>query len=255
MAHHFSVVLFLQWTLMIAGLGALGFVGYVYADAAFYQAYQNWAFDEQLHGRTPNVAAFLADSTPLRRFLRRSVVVEEQEETKAASDSAGAGTTTPSRPPATAREFFERAVIGRIELPRLGVRAMVREGVDDGTLRRAVGHIPVTALPGEPGNVGLAGHRDTFFRQLRNVHKNDRIAIRTLNGEYDYVVDSLKVVKPSDVQVLASTDDNVLTLVTCYPFNYVGHAPRRYIVRARQISAPAPESAANESTVGAAGGQ
>jgi sortase A len=255
MAHQFSVVGFVQWTLMIAGFGALGYVGYVYADAAFYQAYQNWAFDEQLHGRTPSVAVFLADSTPLRRFLRRSVVVEEQEEAKSASESAGAGNT--SRPPSTARELFERAVIGRIELPRLGVRAMVREGVDDGTLRRAVGHIPATALPGEPGNVGLAGHRDTFFRQLRNVHKKDRIAIRTLNGEYDYVVDSLKVVKPSDVQVLASSGDNVLTLVTCYPFNYVGHAPRRYIVRARQVGAPVPESAANanESTVGAAGGQ
>jgi sortase A len=113
---------------------------------------------------------------------------------------------------------------------------MVREGVDDGTLRRSVGHIPETPLPGQPGNVGLAGHRDTFFRQLHNVHKNDRIAIRTLNGEYDYVVDSLTVVKPSDVQVLASTGENVLTLVTCYPFNSIGHAPRRYIVRARRVT-------------------
>jgi sortase A len=242
-ARRFFIVRFIQWTLFIAGFGALVYVGYAYADAAIYQAYQNWSFDEQLHGRIPGVAAFLADSTPLRRFLRRSVVVEEQEE------------ATPSRPPSTAREFFARAVIGRIELPRLGVRAMVREGVDDRTLRRAVGHIPATALPGEPGNVGLAGHRDTFFRQLRNVHKNDQIAIRTLNGEYDYVVDSLKVVKPSDVQVLASTGDNMLTLVTCYPFNYIGHAPRRYIVRARQVSSSASESAGDESTVGAAGSQ
>jgi sortase A len=101
----------------------------------------------------------------------------------------------------------------------------------------------------------LAGHRDTFFRQLRNVHKNDHIAIRTFDGEYDYVVDSLKVVKPSDVQVLAPTSGNVLTLVTCYPFNYIGHAPRRYIVRARQLSSPAPESAANEGRVGSAGGE
>jgi len=216
----------MQRTLLLAGLGAMGYVGYVYADSAFYQAYQNWAFDEQLHGRTPSVAVFLADATPLRRFLRRSVVVEEQQEANRA----------PSRPPSTACEFFERAIIGRIELPRLGLRAMVREGVDDGTLRRAVGHIPETPLPGHPGNVGLAGHRDTFFRQLRNVHKNDRIEIRTLNGEYDYLVDSLKVVKPSDLQVLASTGENVLTLVTCYPFNYIGHAPRRYIVRARQVT-------------------
>jgi sortase A len=243
-AREFSVVRFMQWTLLIAGCGALGYVGYAYADAAFYQAYQNWAFDEQLRGRIPSVAAFLEDTTPLRRFLRRSVVIEEQEEAKQALSGAPSG----------ARELFERAVIGRIELPRLGVRAMVREGIDDRTLRRAVGHIPATALPGEPGNVGLAGHRDTFFRQLRNVHKNDHIAIRTLNGEYDYVVDSLKVVRPSDVQVLASTGKNMLTLVTCYPFNYVGHAPRRYIVRARQTGSPVPESAGNESKLGGAGG-
>src|SRR6516162_6735216 len=99
---------------MIAGCGALGYVGYAYADAAIYQAYQNWSFDEQLHGRTPNVAAFLADSTPLRRFLRHSVVVEERQEAKQGNENGGGGNTA-SRPPSTAREFFERAVIGRIE--------------------------------------------------------------------------------------------------------------------------------------------
>jgi len=250
---HFAVKA-AQWTLLLGGLGAMGYVGYVYADSELYQRYENWAFDEQLHGRAPSVPAFLADATPLRRVLRRSVVVEEREETKTDIESADRAKAAPLERPSTAREMLERALIGRIEVPRLRVSAIVREGVDDRTLRRAVGHIPETARPGQPGNIGLAGHRDTFFRQLRNVRKNDRIEIQTLDGDYEYVVDSLKVVGPNDVQVLAPTNANVLTLVTCYPFNYVGHAPRRYIVRARQVGSPTA-SLANESPAADAGGQ
>jgi sortase A len=241
------VILMLQWALMMAGFGALGYVGFVYADSELYEAYQNWAFDEQLHGRTPGVVAFLADATPLRRILRRDVVVQEHEEIK----GPDFGTGDRAAPPSPAHKMIERALIGRIELPRLRVSAMVREGDDDRTLLRAVGHIPSTALPGERGNVGLAGHRDTFFRGLRNVHKDDRIEIRTLDGDYEYVVDSMKIVRPTDVQVLARTNTNVLTLVTCYPFSYVGHAPRRYIVRARQVGGPdAPNAMAQTATPG-----
>jgi sortase A len=249
------ILRFTQVTLMLGGLGALGYVGYVYADSAFYQAYQNWAFDEQLHGRTATVGAFLADATPLMQLLRRPVVVGEREDAKRASDSVSTGSTAHSGSASISRSraVVERAIVGRIELPRLGVRAMVREGVDERTLRRAVGHIPATALPGQDGNIGLAGHRDSFFRQLRNVHTNDRIALRTLNGEYDYVVDSITVVMPDDMQVLAPTAGNVLTLVTCYPFNYVGHAPRRYIVRARQVSDPARAGKASGDADTAAG--
>jgi len=105
----------------------------------------------------------------------------------------------------------------------------------EATLRRAVGHIPGTALPGEPGNVGLTGHRDTFFRPLKDLRIKDEIQFSTLEGDFKYEVESLRVVEPDNVGVLAPSGENVLTMVTCYPFYYVGPAPKRWIVRARQV--------------------
>src|SRR5690242_1965432 len=126
-------------------------------------------------------------------------------------------------------------LIGRIEIPRLGLSVVVVEGIGKTTLRRAVGHIPGTALPGQPGNVGISGHRDTFFRPLRNIQQNDVITLTTLLGEYRYRVVSIKVVGPSDVAVLDPSGNEILTLVTCYPFYFVGAAPERYIVRAERV--------------------
>jgi sortase A len=111
---------------------------------------------------------------------------------------------------------------------------MILEGTDEGTLRLAVGHIPGTPLPGRQGNVALAGHRDTFFRGLRKIRVNDEITLTTLSGSYRYRVDSTKVVEPEETEVLED-DGDILTLVTCYPFNFVGTAPRRFIVRARRV--------------------
>jgi sortase A len=148
---------------------------------------------------------------------------------RAASEGA------PRAAPASAPGIAADGLIGRLEIPRLLVSAVVVEGVDKTTLRRAVGHIPGTALPGEPGNVGLAGHRDTFFRPLKDLRIKDQIRFSTLSGELNYEVESLKVVAPEDVGVLASSGANVLTLVTCYPFYFVGSAPKRWIVRARQV--------------------
>lgn len=125
-------------------------------------------------------------------------------------------------------------LLGRIEIPRIGVSVMVVEGVDDGDLKRAVGHIPGTALPGEDGNVGIAGHRDTFFRPLRSIRRNDTITLSTLQGTYRYRVISTNVVDADNVQVLYPDGRDTLTLVTCFPFNYVGSAPRRFIVRAER---------------------
>jgi sortase A len=113
---------------------------------------------------------------------------------------------------------------------------MILEGTDARTLRRAVGHIPGTAFPGQPGNVAIAGHRDTFFRALRNVRLDDEIILATLDGSYRYRVDSIKVVGPEDTKVLDHSSNDILTLVTCYPFYFVGPAPRRFIVRAQKIS-------------------
>jgi len=112
---------------------------------------------------------------------------------------------------------------------------MIMEGTDGRTLRRAVGHIRGTPLPGEQGNVAIAGHRDTFFRPLRNILQDDEITLTTLNGSYRYLVDSTQVVPPEDTQVLDNSDDTTLTLVTCYPFYFVGPAPKRFIVRAHKI--------------------
>jgi sortase A len=127
-------------------------------------------------------------------------------------------------------------LIGRIEIARVGVSAIFMEGDDMHTLRRAVGHIPGTALPGRPGNVGIAGHRDTFFRPLRNVKRDDVITLTTILGEYRYRVVSTKIVGPNDVDVLDPGPNEILTLVTCYPFYYLGSAPDRFIVRAERIA-------------------
>ena len=126
-------------------------------------------------------------------------------------------------------------LIGRMEIPRLLLSTIVVEGVDKTTLRRAVGHIPGTALPGQPGNVGLAGHRDTFFRSLKDVRIKDEVRFSTLRGNFKYEVESIRVVEPDNVGVLAPSGENVLTLVTCYPFYYFGPAPQRWIVRAKQV--------------------
>jgi sortase A len=129
-----------------------------------------------------------------------------------------------------------RGLIGRLEIPRLGLSVMLIEGDDAKTLRRAVGHIPGTPLPGRPGNVALSGHRDTFFRPLRNIRENDIIAVTTLEGEYRYRVVSTRIVAPDNVEVLSGGAGEILTLVTCYPFNFVGAAPDRFIVRAERLT-------------------
>ena len=113
---------------------------------------------------------------------------------------------------------------------------MVVEGAESEDLRRAVGHIPGTAFPGERGNVGIAGHRDTFFRPLRSIQRDDAITVSTLKGAFRYRVVSTKVVSPEDVQVLYPSGQDCLTLVTCFPFDYVGSAPKRFIVRAERCS-------------------
>jgi len=127
--------------------------------------------------------------------------------------------------------------IGRMEIPRLDVSVIVAEGSDEKVLRRAVGHIAGTALPGQAGNTGLAGHRDTFFRPLRNIRRDDLIRLTTPQGDYEYRVVSTGIVNPRDVAVLDSDGSEELTLITCYPFYFVGHAPRRFIVRAERTGA------------------
>src|SRR5271166_3963315 len=133
------------------------------------------------------------------------------------------------------RHVVQGDVIGEMEIPRLGLRTIVVQGDSAKILRRAVGHIVETALPGKPGNVTLAGHRDTFFRPLRNIRQGDAITLKTLEGDFQYQVESTAVVPPSDIRVLQPSGERTLTLITCFPFYYVGSAPNRFVVRARQI--------------------
>jgi sortase A len=194
---------FLGWlrnAFFTVGLLALGYSGFVMLDTKLYQAAQARRFQQQLESARPTNAS-------ARRLGNLTVA-------------------------ATARE-----ALGKIEITRIGVAAMILEGIDERTLRRAVGHIPGTPLPGQPGNVAIAGHRDTFFRALRNVRRDDEITLTTLNGSYRYLVDSAQVVAPQDTRVLDDSGERILTLVTCYPFYFVGPAPKRFIVRAHRIPA------------------
>lgn len=121
-----------------------------------------------------------------------------------------------------------------LRIPKIGLEVAVLEGTDDFTLNRAVGHIEDTARPGDKGNVGIAGHRDGFFRGLKDIVKGDTMELETVTGRQTYRVDDIWIVNPEDVQVLDPTPRAALTLVACYPFYFVGHAPQRYIVRAVQ---------------------
>jgi len=123
-------------------------------------------------------------------------------------------------------------VLGRIEIPRLGVKIAILEGTSARTLRLGVGHIKGTALPGEQGNSGIAGHRDTFFRSLKGIRTKDEIRIQSAAGNARYQVDWVRVVAPDDTGVLGSADENSITLITCYPFDLIGAAPERFAVHA-----------------------
>jgi sortase A len=145
------------------------------------------------------------------------------------------GTATVHRPPSSPQPARRGDVIGELQIPRLHMSVMVFEGDDAGILSEGAGHIPGTALQSGTGNIGIAAHRDTYFRPLRVVHANDVIALKTPAGTSQYAVTETEIVRPSDVGVLASAPGRDLTLVTCYPFYYVGNAPERFIVHARKI--------------------
>ena len=123
-------------------------------------------------------------------------------------------------------------VVGLLEVPRIGLSSVVLEGDDARTLGRAAGHLPDTPLPGRPGNAAIAAHRDTFFRPLRHIRVGDVVRVMTAEADHEYVVRETRVVRPEDVWVLDPTDRPALTLITCYPFGYVGAAPGRFVVRA-----------------------
>lgn len=186
----------LETFLLLLGVVFLGAWAWFTIEAALYQRMEDRELDAVLRSRSTPVAI---TTTPARRQVERGVV------------------------------------LGKVEIPRLGVSTIVRAGTDARTLRLAVGHIEGTALPGDIGNMGLAAHRDTFFRRLRDIRHGDTIRVITPEGTFTYRVARTDIVWPTDVWVLDDTDQPVLTLVTCYPFSYVGSAPQRFIVRAELL--------------------
>ncbi|HKC58207.1 MAG TPA: class D sortase [Vicinamibacterales bacterium] len=194
----------LERLLVLIGVVCLGYFLYAYVETQLYQSFEDQQLDAILRTEIP----------------------------------AGSAAAAPRR-----RAPAPGSTIGRIEIPRLRVSAIIRAGSDARTLRLAVGYIAGTALPGEKGNVGLAGHRDTFFRKLRDINPDDEIRVTTKDGVFHYYVQRTNIVQPKDVWVLNATSYPALTLVTCYPFWYVGSAPQRFVVRAT-LAMPARAAAA-----------
>jgi len=215
---------------LAAGFLALVAFGTVYVQAQLYQRYLQGHFLTDSDGLgTPGGLEPIA----IRFFSQNSGAPDEPFVTSAVHPE---GATLPvAEPPAHLN------TIGKISIPSVGLAAMVLEGDDASTLRLGVGHIPGTAFPGPSGNVGLAGHRDTFFRPLRKINVGDKIRFSTTRGIFIYRVSSLRVVLPDAVEVLNSTERPTLTLVTCYPFYYIGAAPKRFIVRAEMLPMPPKE--------------
>jgi len=140
------------------------------------------------------------------------------------------------RPVATSAAPSSGDVVGRLEIPRLSLSTVVFEGADKDVLERGAGHLPGSAQPGDRGNAVLAAHRDTFFRPLRDVRIGDIVRIHTPPKDSVYIVESARVVEPDEVDVVKPTPSPVLTLITCYPFRYIGPAPERFVVRAALVS-------------------
>jgi sortase A len=150
-----------------------------------------------------------------------------------------------SMPSNTARQFSPAplqqdrgfGLVGRVEVPRLHLSAMIAEGASSRVLRVAVGHVPGTSLPWQSGNVVLAAHRDSFFRHLGELKTGDVIRIIVPGSQYDYRVTFTEIVQPRETWVLQPATGKTLTLITCYPFHYIGPATDRFVVRARQLDA------------------
>lgn len=177
------------------GCLALGYCAFLWGRAQYDQAEGKWALEHILTGDPAAVTG------PIRR------------------------------PPDSA----EGSLVGRIDIPRLDLSVVVFEGTSDQTLARGVGHLRGSAGPGERGNLVLAGHRDTFFRELRYIQQGDAVNIMGPQGEFEYKVESVAIVEPDQTEVLKPSDGSTLTLITCYPFRYIGNAPQRFIVRASKV--------------------
>ena len=200
----------MQWLFATLGVVCLAWYGAVTYRASQYQR---------------------AESERLERAM------EQQTEQRGTLESEPLESPTIERAPEPVSSMGkpDHQLIGRLEIPRLNLSVMVVDGDDDDTLKVAAGHLPDTPMPWEFGNSAVAGHRDSFFRPLSQIKLNDRLQLTTPHGEFHYAVSKLRVVEPNDLSVLAPTGRSSLTLVTCYPFSFVGRAPKRLVIRADHI--------------------
>ncbi|HEV7764795.1 MAG TPA: class D sortase [Thermoanaerobaculia bacterium] len=215
---------------------ALWFLGLALVGFASGETWSRWSYQaeqERVLEREPALSV----PVPKPAVAKVADVVEPA---KPAKELPVKVVETPASPvekkPRVTKVAARSSAFGRIEIPRIGVRAIVKEGADEKTLARAVGLVPGSARPGEIGNMVLAGHRDTFFWPLRKIKVNDRIRMVVPPNTYEYRVQSLRVVAPEETSVLASNGVEELTLVTCYPFRFIGSAPERFIVSAARVN-------------------
>lgn len=221
-----SAVRFLQWALIAAGVMLLGF----------------W-LGARIHGA-------VGQRSEIRRFERARQGLQDHpavpETARHRSETLAGELPVDTRLWAEGRiEEYEASLdhdvdppLAILRIPSISLEVAVLEGTTEPVLNRGVGHIAGTPLPGRGGNVGIAGHRDGFFRGLKDIREGDRIEVETLADTETYEITDLMIVDPPDVWVLEPTDVPSITLVTCYPFYFVGSAPQRYIVRAEQVLEP-----------------
>lgn len=231
----------IERSLFLIGIVCLGIWVYAFVDARLTQRREEQRLEEALRQRSSQSAGKIVPRPEKAR--QGSTPAAETDALGSFQQADGADETEANETEkdeafASAADLEEGALIGRIEIPRVGVSAIVLHGIDNKTLRRGVGHIPGTPLPQHDGNFGLAGHRDSFFRALKDIRLEDTIELTTLDGTFEYKVEWTKIVEPDDTYVLADEGIPSLTLVTCYPFYYVGSAPKRFIVRAHRLDRP-----------------
>ncbi len=209
--------------LLAIGIVCIGIFGWSWVDARALEIRETQRLEEAL-AAAPAVKSKASETDSFASFEKGAEKIQKEEKEEKEEKKV-------ELPPPAPGEL-----VGRLTIPRLDVSAIVLEGVENKTLRRGAGRIPATALPSqEKGNVGIAAHRDSFFRGLKDIQEDDTIELTTLDGTFRYQVEWTKIVEPSDVSVLEPTDEPALTLVTCYPFYFVGSAPKRFIVRATRI--------------------
>jgi sortase A len=187
-----SVLRFAQRLFLWLGVAALAYAGGTAAYAGMYQRYESWTFEQEI-GAAKVITTAIVEAVP---------------------------------------DVRDGDILGKLTIPRIGISVMFLQGMDEKELLLGAGHVPGTPSPGGDGNVVIAAHRDTFFRKLESIRPGDSIQIATVHHTYEYVVASTEIVDPQDTEPMESGDRQELTLITCFPFYYVGAAPKRFIVHA-----------------------